>query len=74
VSLPDPKHSRAILIGTSHYRDPNLPDLPAVANNLVDLAKRADGTRWHSTSERVHRASRAARCALFRSAAAAARH
>jgi hypothetical protein len=38
VSLPDPKHSRAILIGTSHYQDPNLPNLPAVANNLSDLA------------------------------------
>jgi hypothetical protein len=38
VSLPDPKQSRAILLGTSHYQDPNLPDLPAVANNLIDLA------------------------------------
>jgi hypothetical protein len=27
-----------MLIGTSHYQDPNLPDLPAVGNNLVDLA------------------------------------
>jgi Caspase domain len=43
VSLPDPKHSRAILIGTSHYRDPYLPDLPAVANNLVDLASALTG-------------------------------
>lgn len=39
MPLPDPKQSRAILIGTSHYQDPNLPDLPAVANNLVDLAR-----------------------------------
>jgi hypothetical protein len=38
VSLPDPKQSRAILIGTSRYQDPSLPDLPTVANNLIDLA------------------------------------
>jgi hypothetical protein len=38
VSLPDQTQSRAILIGASRYHDPNLPDLPAVANNLVDLA------------------------------------
>lgn len=38
MSLPDPKHSRVILIGTSRYQDPKLPDLPAVANNLADLA------------------------------------
>jgi hypothetical protein len=38
VSLPDSKQSRAILIGTSQYQDPHLPDLPAVANNLMDLA------------------------------------
>jgi hypothetical protein len=38
VSLPDQEQSRAILIGVSRYQDPNLPDLPAVANNLIDLA------------------------------------
>ena len=38
MSLPDQEQSRAILIGVGRYQDPNLPDLPAVANNLIDLA------------------------------------
>jgi caspase domain-containing protein len=38
-SLPDPAGSRAVLIGTSVYTDPDLPDIPSVANNLTDLAE-----------------------------------
>ncbi|MER8197565.1 caspase family protein [Streptomyces microflavus] len=37
--LPDPNTSRAILIGTSRYTDPGLTSLPAVAENLKDLAR-----------------------------------
>jgi hypothetical protein len=36
--LPDPAHSAAVLIGTADYDDPDLPDLPAVRGNLLDLA------------------------------------
>src|SRR5690242_7190567 len=35
--LPDPDRSSAVLIGTSFY-GPDLPGLPAVQNNLQDLA------------------------------------
>ncbi|WP_326562240.1 caspase family protein [Micromonospora sp. NBC_01796] len=35
--LPDPEHSRAFLIGTATYQSDQLPDLPAVRNNLTDL-------------------------------------
>lgn len=38
VRLVDRERSRIVLIGTSRYRDSKLPDLPAVADNLVDLA------------------------------------
>jgi methionyl aminopeptidase len=38
TSLPDPSASQAWLIGTSrHTAEPELPDLPSVANNLTDL-------------------------------------
>jgi hypothetical protein len=37
--LPDPVQSRALLVGTSRYVDDSLHDLPAVANNLTDLAE-----------------------------------
>ncbi|MBP2327652.1 hypothetical protein JOF56_008037 [Kibdelosporangium banguiense] len=36
--LPEPGRSRAVLIGTGDYQDPALEPLPAVANNLTDLA------------------------------------
>ncbi|WP_394622035.1 caspase family protein [Lentzea sp. JNUCC 0626] len=35
--LPDHSRSCAVLIGTSHYRSPELPPLPAVRQNLDDL-------------------------------------
>ncbi|WP_157984558.1 caspase, EACC1-associated type [Lentzea terrae] len=35
--LPDRGRSYAVLIGTSHYRSPELPRLPAVRQNLDDL-------------------------------------
>jgi hypothetical protein len=38
VRLPDPARSAAVLIGTGGYRHSDLPDLPAVANNVRDLA------------------------------------
>jgi hypothetical protein len=37
VRLPDPQRSYAVLIGTGTYRSDQLPDLPAVGNNLQDL-------------------------------------
>ncbi|WP_067473459.1 caspase, EACC1-associated type [Nocardia amamiensis] len=39
MRLPDPARSRAVLLGTSRFADPELPDLPAVRNNLTDLAQ-----------------------------------
>ncbi|MCX5194701.1 caspase family protein [Streptomyces sp. NBC_00249] len=38
MPLPDPVRSRALLLGSSRYTDPDLPDLPAVLNNVEDLA------------------------------------
>jgi Caspase domain len=38
MPLPDPIRSRAILIGVSRFEHPELDSLPAVANNLSDLA------------------------------------
>ncbi|EPH46914.1 caspase family protein [Streptomyces aurantiacus] len=38
MRLPDPHRSYAVLIGTSTYRSSQLADLPAVSNNLRDLA------------------------------------
>ncbi|MFD4508318.1 caspase family protein [Streptomyces sp. NPDC058457] len=35
--LPDPEGSRAVLFGAAAYRYDELPDLPAIANNLKDL-------------------------------------
>jgi hypothetical protein len=37
VRLPDPGRSYAVLIGTSTYQSPELPNLPAVRNNLLGL-------------------------------------
>ncbi|TCO50679.1 caspase, EACC1-associated type [Actinocrispum wychmicini] len=37
--LPDPAKSRVVLVGASRFADPELPDLPAVANNLRGLAE-----------------------------------
>jgi hypothetical protein len=38
VRIPDPARSRAVLIGTSKYRDEMLPDLPQVGQGIRDLA------------------------------------
>jgi ATP-dependent Clp endopeptidase proteolytic subunit ClpP len=38
MALPDPERSRVVLIGTSQFTDPELPDLPAVRNNIAGLA------------------------------------
>src|SRR6266545_6238329 len=35
--LPDPARSRAVLIGSSVYADPDLVELPGVRDNLTDL-------------------------------------
>lgn len=35
--LADPQRSRAILVGTAHYDDPDLEDIPAVEANVQDL-------------------------------------
>ena len=37
MRLPDPEHSRIVLIGTSSYTDTRLPDLPAVGKGIEDL-------------------------------------
>jgi Caspase domain len=37
--LPDRARSRIVLVGTSAYRDSQLPDVPAAARNVADLAK-----------------------------------
>jgi Caspase domain/Protein kinase domain len=37
MDMPDPDTSRAVLIGVSHFHD--LPDLPAIRNNLGGLAQ-----------------------------------
>ncbi|MFD0686051.1 caspase family protein [Actinomadura fibrosa] len=39
MRLPDPDRSRLVLIGTTHYADERLPDLPAVERSLADLAR-----------------------------------
>lgn len=45
--LPDPELSRAWLVGTStHVVEPELPELPSVANNLPDLAGVFTDPRW----------------------------
>jgi methionyl aminopeptidase len=48
TSPPDPSASQAWLIGTSrHTAEPELPDLPSVANNLTDLgAVLAEPRQW----------------------------
>ncbi|GAA4531975.1 caspase family protein [Amycolatopsis samaneae] len=38
MRLPDPEHSYAVLIGASTYASDELPDVPAVRNNLAGLA------------------------------------
>jgi hypothetical protein len=38
MRLPDGRRSRAVLLGTSEYLHPELAPLPAVRNNLADLA------------------------------------
>jgi hypothetical protein len=38
LRLPDPARSRAVLLGSSTFADPELPDLPGVRNNLTELA------------------------------------
>ncbi|KUN97575.1 caspase, EACC1-associated type [Streptomyces caeruleatus] len=37
IRLPDPERSRALLFGTATYASDELPDLPAVVDNLEDL-------------------------------------
>ncbi|MBF6436082.1 caspase family protein [Nocardia cyriacigeorgica] len=39
MRLPDPARSWAVLLGTSTFDDTALPDIPAVRNNLADLAE-----------------------------------
>ncbi|MEU4927031.1 caspase family protein [Streptomyces yokosukanensis] len=39
MRLPDPLRSRALLLGFGAFADPGLADLPAVANNIEDLAQ-----------------------------------
>ncbi|WP_438483865.1 caspase, EACC1-associated type [Streptomyces sp. S186] len=43
MGLPAPSASRAVLIGVDAYEDEGLHDLPAVANNIRELAKLLTG-------------------------------
>src|SRR2546430_1462025 len=38
MSRPDPVRSRPVLIGTSRFASPDLPDHPVIRNNVTDLA------------------------------------
>ncbi|BCJ39488.1 hypothetical protein GCM10010168_62640 [Actinoplanes ianthinogenes] len=37
MGRPDPGRSRVVLIGTSRFDDPRLPDHPVIQNNVIDL-------------------------------------
>jgi hypothetical protein len=53
MRLPDPRRSRAVLLGTGSYSDPALPELPAIARNVWDLERLLSsrhGTRLHPGS------------------------
>ncbi|MCX5050212.1 MULTISPECIES: caspase, EACC1-associated type [unclassified Streptomyces] len=39
MRLPDPRRSRAVLLGFDTFTDPGLPDLPAVTHNVEDLVE-----------------------------------
>lgn len=39
MRLPDPNGSRAVVVGAAAFHDDALPDLPAVRNNVTDLAR-----------------------------------
>ncbi|PPK70363.1 caspase family protein [Actinokineospora auranticolor] len=39
MRLADPTRSCAVLVGSAHYTDPALHDLPAVRNNVEDLSR-----------------------------------
>ena len=44
-SYPEPSRCRLLLLGTSEYRSPDLPGIPAVQRNLASLrAVLTDGT------------------------------
>lgn len=50
--LPDPVHSRVVLIGVGSYADAGLNPLPAVRNNVADLAAvLTDPALWGLRSE-----------------------
>lgn len=53
--LPHHATSTVLLLGTGAYDDPALPDIPAVANNLADLAAVLTGTSGGFDPARVHR-------------------
>lgn len=53
--LPHHATSTALLLGTGAYDDPALPDIPAVANNLADLAAVLTGAHGGFDPARVHR-------------------
>ncbi|MBL1102243.1 caspase family protein [Streptomyces coffeae] len=46
MRLPDPERSRAVLIGTSRYTDPELPDLTVVRRTVADLAATLTDTAY----------------------------
>ncbi|MEU0842377.1 tetratricopeptide repeat protein [Streptomyces sp. NPDC005962] len=52
MRLPDSERSRAVLIGTSRYSDPQLPDLPAVRDTVEDLAAALTDPAYGAVPER----------------------
>jgi hypothetical protein len=50
--ISDQNDSRVVLVGTGHYIDENLPDLPAVANNLTALRAALTQGPWGLAPER----------------------
>lgn len=53
--LPDRRSSTAVLIGSAEYRDEGLDDIPAVINNLAELADLLTDERYGGFDpERVH--------------------
>jgi hypothetical protein len=50
--LSDPYDSRVVLVGTARYTDPDLPDLPAVENDLTSLRAAFTEGPWGLPPER----------------------
>lgn len=73
VGAPDPRRSSCVLIGVSDYAYATLPELPAVRQNLAQLAKvLGDSTIWGIPPEQLHTVSNPQSAADIRAAIAGA--